>query len=468
MADYSPETHLIESLQRQNMTWAEALAEPIDNAFDASASQVVIRLANRVVEISDDGRGCSDLVAMCRPGSHRGATAKRHRKEQIGQYGIGLKDCALFIGDQIEINSICEGIQSTLRIDYQEFQKRQSWIGPDPERKPADGRSGTVIRMFMRAGRNLPSQEVWDKLAWMFTPAMTDLNKQILVPRRRSDWQPEPLRPFRMPILEDVVQDTFTVGGKQVSITIGLLQSGQSIHYGPFWLSHLHRNITHTSLGAGSYSAARLAGKIRLGKGWVLSKNKTLLLEGRDELGEAIFSRIEHLLIKSDSIARDVEVDALKTELEDLLNAAVADAKKEARDKTGEAIGAVLPKMTGRRREAALKVHDEPGSVIRANEKPRRRTGITVGFTDMESDRLAEYDPLSNRVNFNNQHPFVGKHKKFASSSVLYPLALAVLAEHVCTHKDGQITMFPVGDFGTTLGRLLAKLREAEADAKVS
>jgi hypothetical protein len=247
------------------------------------------------------------------------------------------------------------------------------------------------------------------------------------------------------------------------------------MHEGPFCFTYRHRIIDASSLGAKSMSCMAMGGMVVLGDGWEFTKNKDSIAENCDDLEEAIHSRIRHLLIKANKMAMDVQSDQIRTELESMVNTAVAEAKKEARNSTRESSGTVKATGTGGKRTRAAKVHvDQPGSVTDSGDQPRKR-GLRIDWCKISSDEIGKYDSRTNTVNMNLEHPFVAAAKITPNYPALFAVAFAVYSDWLCTHKDGQKTMFEVDDFGSTLGRLIKgmkfnddKTRKASGGGSVS
>ena len=78
-----PQAHILESYANaSHLNWGVVLAEAIDNSLDAEATHVAINIErNRYLLIADNGRGCSDPVAMVTLG-----TKFAHKRQDLGRY----------------------------------------------------------------------------------------------------------------------------------------------------------------------------------------------------------------------------------------------------------------------------------------------------------------------------------------------------------------------------------------------
>lgn len=448
VADFTPEPHYLLSMVNQGLPWWKALAELIDNGFDAKGNRVEIAVKGRTVTIRDNGRGIADVMKSIRLGGHSPVNGRG-----LGMYGVGLKDAWLSSGDRIDIVTVHGGKKTSITVDIRDISA--TWQGPDPLVEDTTEKPGTLITLHLRSGRNIPSEDVFKKLALVFSPAIVQGLQIVRIVNGKS----RPLAAVPLPEFSESVQDTFDVNGKSVSINIGILKPESRMTEGPFCFAYRHRIIEASSLGAKSMSCMAMGGMVVLGDGWEFTKNKDSIAENCDALEDAIYERIRHMLIKANKMAMDVQSDQIRTELESLVNAAVAEAKREARHSTRESSGSV--KATGRhgKRTKASKIHiDLPGSVTDSGDHVRKR-GVRIDWCRISSDEIGSYDSRTNTVNMNLEHPFVAAAKMTPNQPALFAVAFAVYTDWLCTHKDGQRTMFEVDDFGSTLGRLIKGMK---------
>lgn len=454
MAYYTPVLHVVEGMRNSRLGWPAALSELIDNSFDAGAMQVSIEFAGKTVTVTDDGGGAPDVLSMVVFGSH-----KRHRSTSLGQYGIGLKDAWLWCGDTIDIRTTREGATTSIRVKYpadlNEVEGR--WVGPDPVTVAAGSQDkGTRIR-FEGIRRTPPADELLRNLGRTFMPAL-ESGRQIVVSIRGAR---RPVQPYKLPQKYDTVIDTFEVEGRQTSIDIGIIKDGERIEEPGFLLCYGHRVIRTCILGTGDYSAGRLTGKVVLGPGWKLTKNKDDLSDFHDQLDEAIYSRISWLCQKAEQLAEDIESSALRAEIESLINSAVSETKgKERRGGSSGQTGTVEPVASGRKRRRAEKVHLVEGDVI-GRESGSRRRGVKLHWYSADESVIGKYDATSGSVCLNDNNQYIAKVKKTGNREALYAVAMGLLAYGHCTHEQGgrQKLLMPVGEFVPNWGRLMNSIR---------
>lgn len=441
-------------MANQGMTWPAAISELIDNSLDAAATRVELKFSNagknRFWEVVDDGKGCSDITKMLPLGSHfdQGSTA-----QPVGMWGIGLKDAWAFSGRTISIETVHRNRRGTLTLDAAEVD--QEWNSPDPHYEDAkDAASGTTVRLALNRGRRSPNPETWDRIAWLFTPALLD-GRQIVI--AMPGGKKKPLKAVDLPPFVESVEEAFEVDGKSVSIKIGIVKDGHRMTNGPFWISYGHRIIRHSTIGAGKYSTLRMGGKIVLGKGWSLTKNKDDLSEFSEELSDAIFARIEPLLMKHERLAEDVESAALKAELEAMLNDSIKAAAKEKRKSPENGTGAVIPQHTGRTRKNFSNTQQANGEGT-----SKKRRGFSIDWMEDDGPMIGEFDALSNTVRLNICHPFVNDAKGEGNKPALYAVAVTVMSHTLCNSdsKDQKSPLlFEKGSFPDTYANIMKTMK---------
>ncbi len=94
-----------EAFSRIGYSLEEAIADLVDNSVDAGATDVLVRLLYdrkniRRVFVVDNGRGMSEETL--RRAMQFGSTL-RHKRNDLGKYGIGLKSASLSQCDQFSV-----------------------------------------------------------------------------------------------------------------------------------------------------------------------------------------------------------------------------------------------------------------------------------------------------------------------------------------------------------------------------
>lgn len=446
-----PDAHILESMQSQPLSWWKRLAELIDNALDARATRVSISFKGKVLSVSDDGIGIKNPLSVVTLGRH-----DRHSGQGLGRYGIGAKDAWLSTGPVIEIDSVHCGVRRHLRVDVRELAK-SDWDVADPSETLCDILPGTDVRITLKAGTAAPSwQSLTERLGWTFAPALLK-GRQIVF---RDTKTPTPLAPVIQPPLLNAVSSSFDIDGKHVDINIGTLPPGVKMKFNPFWIQYRHRVIKDSFIGLNGRCIGKVAGTITLGEGWRLAKNKDELIDDSNALADAIYERIKHILDECEATTEQLVTDAIKTELEGLLNAALLSAKREKRD-AGESTGTRFPADTGKRRTKSAQTTDNPGSVLESERAKRR--GFSMAFVEEEETHFGRFDALGKLVVLNLCHPVIAAARRIDDRHGMLSAACVVLANHDATTDGGQKLLgCSVGDFQGAYVKLITSLMAAE------
>jgi len=452
--DYTPELHMVESRRNDRLGWPAALAELIDNSFDAGATRVEIEFSRRSMTVRDDGSGTSDVTMMIRFGGH-----KKHRTTSLGTYGVGLKDAWLWLSNRITIDTRHAGQRQTLDLDYAK-DLDDKWIGPDPITEASEGPSGTTITFQpLHSNRTAPKEETYRSLGLTFMPALLE-GKQIVVV---SGNKRKPIRAYQLPASSDVVEAEFAVHGRTVKIKIGIANEGVKIDKPGFCLCYGHRVIKpFTTIGTGNYSSQRMVGTIVLGSGWKLTPHKDDLSDLDEDLADAIFSRIEPLLQQAEQLSEDIESNQLRHELEESLNIALQSAKaREQRNGKERETGTIPSVNTGRKRRRAEKFNIlEPGSVeVTGDGLTKRRRGIKLDWCEIDSDQIGLCDQLTNTVFLNVTNSFIAHAKDQDNKEALRAVAISLLCHDYATHEGKQPFIFEKRDFISSWGLVMSSLK---------
>jgi hypothetical protein len=461
MVHLPPDPHVLASFANQNLPWWKALAELVDNSLDAGATRVVIDVTNRVLTVSDDGSGCEDITAVFKLGDHK---RRKSSKRSLGRYGIGAKDAWLSCADAMEVLSYRGGFETKMRINYKEWASND-WNTPDPVSMASEKPTGTIIRLPLRHGKNIPSEDAFGSLEFAFTPA---ISRGIQIVKSKNGRR-VPLIPVEMPMRDDVIQAEFDIDGKSVKIDIGILPNGVTIERGPFWLIYDHRIIESTSIGAGHYSVRRVAGTITIGDGWALAKNKDDLSESHERLADAIFVRIEPILKKADQLAETIDSAALRGELQSMLNSAINQANKVKEKRTkGTSVGSVEPKNKGGTRQRATNVQEGQGSVLSLGARSGRNGGYVFDWCELDKSSIGKFERSGMRVSLNLNNTFVQEIKANNNREAMFAIVWSLIADYECRHdREGTpLLKFSFDDFPSAMGGLSRDFTEGKSNAK--
>jgi hypothetical protein len=126
---------------------AAAVAELVDNAFEADATTVRIAIGGDpvVVSVTDDGSGMA-RETMCVALQFGGST-RFNSRTGIGRYGMGLPNSSVSQARRVEVTSWQSGLAWTTYLDVDEIVAGALRAIPEPEARAApDAASGTIVR----------------------------------------------------------------------------------------------------------------------------------------------------------------------------------------------------------------------------------------------------------------------------------------------------------------------------------
>lgn len=413
----------LESMHHQPMKWHVALGELCDNAFDAGAQQIQIKFGpKRKLEVIDDGAGCANLERMLTLGAHM-----RQRTTSLGRYGVGLKEAACWLWGELYIASSHRGTLREAVVNWPRLAKQDHWNIPDPVESPATALSGTTL-MFSDVTRQFPDyKSLAAELGYTFAPALWNGRQIKLLSARK----PAIVCPgWALPDLEDVVAGQFTLNGKGVKLTAGIVAAGSANDRPGFSVCHGHRILLNTAFGAKGHSVSRIAGKLELDSEWGLAKNKTDIVDAdQDQLEAAVFDLCGEIITRSAHQAEVLRNSELETKVSDQLRQIIGqsrDAKAKRKSPKNQS-GSVQPTGSGKRHNRAK--NTQPGSTLLSK--------CDIGQIRMEwqprSDGvIGSVDLPGNVVYLNADHARMSHHRDNQNADALVDSCMALLAfEHI-------------------------------------
>ncbi len=446
----NPRVHMLKAFCNDGLSYHDAIAELIDNGLDWGATSIVVECTNEHVAVADNGNGADDLAPFVTFGSHN----ESDEADAAGLYGIGTKSAWLSIGERITIESVNAGVLRRLDLALSQIKVVDGiWTAPDPtarEAKAGEGH-GTLVKISQLT-RHPPRSNAFERLGITFMPALAE-GKEIYVARKNRR---ERVEACRSPKMTDIVRDSFTVSGLPVEIEIGIIPDGEKKGYSGFLVCYGHRVISNDAIGVKPpYSAAKLGGVIKLGKGWMPTKNKNSLSGDIDDLIDAIHIRIADICEKSFRLSEALESDMMRTEIESLINDSLIGAEREKRNPASNPSGAKQATGNGGKRTNAEKTHpDQPGSVTGGTK--RRRHGVTLDWDDFGNDCLGEYRPLSRTIVLNLSNVALVDAKASGNKLAIALAAMSLFTFHACvTDKKSNLLLFGESDFLTAYGKAI-------------
>lgn len=300
--DMTPDPNYIGGMQSDHMTLWDGISELVDNALDAGATRIVIKINNSRIEVRDNGRGCDSIKRILRLGEH----GERGKKDS-GWYGQGAASAAMALGRVIEIETIHSGIKRTIKVDWNMQREMKTWIGPSPTGEATRQPSGTamILSGLKKSTKTNSITAVKNHIQRIFTPGIKS-GCQILI-------NDEEIKPLLFHPLHDAVELEGTFEGKNYKLRFGSFKKTDSSQSG-FWVRFGHRFIMARDWDAGKDCIChRFHADIELIDGkerWDRERQKRTFHE-REAFFEAIFPQVEPLL-------RQLQEEMNKVELSDL------------------------------------------------------------------------------------------------------------------------------------------------------
>jgi Histidine kinase-, DNA gyrase B-, and HSP90-like ATPase len=312
MLDITPDTHFLDSIRADRGSYADLLAEGVDNSIDADASEMALTLTRDLVSLEDNGIGITKdrESAIVKLGEHRAMPTT-----MLGRFGIGLKYHAVSAGNFLEVDSISTDGRMKLMADWEKVTRGGKWQIPKPIWVPTltSAKTGTHIYIRNLRWAQPTSKEIEiarDKLAQIFYPAV--LARKIIILNGR----PVPIlqEPEMIHIVEGEVR---LENGKGARVRAGITkQPGRLYHV---QVSYKHRVIMPQSpFGCGEYTGLRrIFARVDLTGPWGLSRFKNALADNdAPELEDRVLEILKPILEELHS----AQMSAIVDEMTDILN----------------------------------------------------------------------------------------------------------------------------------------------------
>jgi len=357
--DCSPDTSIISSYrQNPNLSCWKAIAEIVDNSFDAGAKRVEIEWdkPNRRLFITDDGAGCKDPEVMAKLG---GSFRQASSGVALGRYGIGLKEASVWLCDRMIVTSSTDSGGWKIEVDWKKIEQTKKWSVPVDHSEAIRGKGVAIEMQGVKPKIDPTSSSNVQVLSEIFRPAILN-GRQIVI-------QGDPIAALDLPRLRDGGDDDGSFEGKSFNVKYGIKVDASSAYGWTIAYGHRILVTNYTKAGFGEHSPSRFYGHITLRDTdehkWSLNRFKDGF-DGIDALLESLAPSIQPLLERAEAEGMDLEIKSAIGQVENDLNRAFGNKIKEKRPGcTGEE-GTVEPKKTGRRRIEARNVDPtQPGSV---------------------------------------------------------------------------------------------------------
>lgn len=316
--DITPEPHFISSVRHQKIEPYIALAELIDNAIDAEASEVYITVGSDEIKVKDNGNGIvpSKISSILKFGKHEVSGVH----DSMGVYGVGAKDAMSGLGAFAQVRSVAGNELMTLQVDWDELARSTKWEAR-ARREHTDKQTGTEI-IIKRLNRTYKLGPICKNLSYLFTPILLK-GKKIIVLNQDSGEQ-RLLEPMLLPKMGDrIVRTIASPDGKwRFRVQAGLVKHNDRKS---FTLEYKYRILCDTDEPNENFvPGPRFMAYVELQAGdWEVLKHKDGLIAGRKStvwLYEQLNAACYDLLSQCHQMASDIRLDSLSSALQNLFD----------------------------------------------------------------------------------------------------------------------------------------------------
>ncbi len=448
-----PKTHIIHSYINKDWNLALALGEAIDNSFapnKGGAQNIWIEFQKNAVLIWDDGRGMDNVDRAFVMGD----SSSYKDSQDIGLFGVGLTNTAIWLGSELEVHTIRRGKYSTHKQNWDDILKVRRW--PTVRGRPQhvsqvrselipkqirDQGAGTFIKISKlrkQSGRAklFRLDALLTKLGHLFRPGLRS-GLKIHIRRSKDAWsQVNPYTPIH---LTNTITKTITVDGKQVHIHAGIMDPTQ-VQYAKFFVGFMHRTIRSSHDFFKDKNSNNVYGEITLGSGWdkCFSPDKTQIVDGWENLVDAVYSTCSSLLDEAREWKEQLRFDELglhfSNELMDALTSLrgpgdiPAQKAKKGGESGGEGGGKKKEKRKRKQPESTTVDPNQLGDEGRVHDDNGRRTKtgyyvINIRFCGKDQTQgFVHYQTMQPGildVFLNKDHPVIAEASKSGATNVM-------------------------------------------------
>jgi Histidine kinase-, DNA gyrase B-, and HSP90-like ATPase len=425
MSDITPDTHFLESIRADRGTYWMLLAEGVDNAFDAGATEVRLILNKDMISLRDNGIGITRdrELSIARLGEHRSMPTTA-----LGVFGIGLKYQAVSAGDILEVDTTSVDGRMTLHADWRSVVKSGEWKIKDPKwiraLHPITGTHIKIRSLRWPAPKDKDIKTSRDKLAQWFYPALATQRKIIL--------NDETLPILKEPEMRDIVEGNVRLpNGKGAHVRAGMMVDPASSSLYQVQVSYKHRVVMAQSIfGCEQYTGLRrMFARVDLIGPWTLGRFKDRIEDNdSEELYEAVTEIMRPVLEQCHSAQMSVQVNEMTELLNEMLPPEMVPARPPSKKEDGKG--------------GSKSTHRNHGKTNEGEETPKgparkkQHRGLIIEFDEpqVEEYGYGHFIPgKPGRIVLARDNPHVMKlleiRDKYLGAQSLYAIALS-LYEH--------------------------------------
>lgn len=326
MMDVTPDTHFLDSVRADRGSYWVLLAEAIDNAFDAAATEIKLTLTKELISLHDNGIGITKdrQASLVRLGEHRAMPTTA-----LGMFGIGLKYQAISAGNILDVDSRSKDGQMLLHADWQAVERSGLWQIDDPkwiETIHSEHKTGTHIKIRSIRWPSVTARDLKtcnEKLPQYFYPALA-MNRKIIL-------NGEALPVLHEPEMKNVVDgEVRLASGKGARVHGGIIIDRSSSSLYQVQVSYKHRVLMpQSTFACGSFTGVRgMFARVELIGPWQLGRFKNEIVDNEaEELEDAVLEILLPVLELCHSAQMSLRIREMTELINDLLPPDLAAAR---------------------------------------------------------------------------------------------------------------------------------------------
>lgn len=369
-----PGTGLIDSIRAEKSPYHSWAGEAIDNALDAQASLVELKMSKESLDARDNGIGITKdrdqaIVKISQHGEMSGT--------KLGRFGVGIKYKSIQHGEQFHVHSISADGRLRRTVDWQEMRRIDKWMYPAAVRTevPVGVPTGTLVSirgLITKAPTKTDIDKTRSDIERMYYPAL-NAGRVITL-------NGEAVSAIAQPALRDEVKSILTFPeGREAHIRAGMLVDSTAAKLRQVDVCVAYRVIKKESpFGCNGYGGIRsMFARIDLIGPWKLTKFKDDIAEDPflDDLQAGAEDVLRPILEKCQSASMFLK----SKRLEQLLNEMIPEDHRMTRPLKKQDLGRKGPK------KGEKTVRDAPNSEPSRSgptQKKRAPPGIFIEFAD--------------------------------------------------------------------------------------
>lgn len=433
-----PGTEIINAIRAEKSPFWAWAGEVIDNAFDASATDIWLIMNSAVLCASDNGHG------IRKGQEHALVKIAEHLKlagTQLGRYGVGLKYKAIQHGDVLDVKSVSRDGKMTRTVNWSQILKSGSWAVMCPKWSDTKEHSGTriAIEKLLRHPSKSDIARTKVEIQRRYYPALEKKNKIYL--------NGDLIEPFPQPALSNIIEDCQSFpGGREAYIKAGIISSPSTAKLRQVDIIVGYRVIEAESpFGCNGYGGVRsMFARIELVGPWKLEKFKSQIADDPYEKDLEAWAEtvLRPILEKCNTASMSLHTK----KLEGMLNEMLPEEYRVARPEHKQKLGRIGDKLGNQGT-----VRDAKENKSGPAKKKSSSRGIMIEFADGLDNEYghgrAQFGKIT-RIQLSNDNPQIARLKSYRDEQMavecLYAIAIYILEGDLMTAQPRLIDT-PIG-----------------------